>query len=162
MLGSSRRQLRGIYPAALAVALLAGAGVARPAEVPAAGDWQLALQARNALWDDPAFAALNLGVTVRQGVATIQGPVPSRGAAEQAVERLRKVPGIRDVVNDTFVPAADEPLARSMPHPVTTQRPTVSVAPAVPPDPVTAPPPVAAPAKEPAAALGPPVAAPVK
>ncbi|HEY1380322.1 MAG TPA: BON domain-containing protein [Gemmataceae bacterium] len=153
-----------VRSAVLAVGLLAGAAVAEPADPPSGADWQLALQARNALWDDPTFTTLNLGVSVSRGVATLRGPVPSAGVGEQAVERLRKLPGIREVVNETFVPAADEPLARSMPHPVTTQRPTVSVGPAVP-APEPAPPPQAdapALAKEPVASLGPPVAVPVK
>src|SRR5436309_592595 len=136
--------------------LLAGASAAEPV----AGDWQLALQARNVLWDDPTLEKLNLGVSVREGCAFLSGPVPSTAVADQAVERLRKLSGIRRVTNETYVPAADEPLARSMPHPVTTQRPSVSVAPAVPPPEPVAPPPtvVAAPAKVPAASLGPPVA----
>jgi hypothetical protein len=144
----------------LACGLLAGAALAEPAD----GDWQLALQARNRLWDDPMLGKLNLGVTIRRGVAVLSGPVPSTAVAEQAIERLRNLPGVREVVNETYVPAKDEPLARSMPHPVTAQRPSVSVAPAVAqPEPVPPPPPVvAAPPQEPAATIGPPVAIAVK
>lgn len=146
----------------LACGLWAGGVLAEPAD----GDWQLALQARNALWDDPTLGKINLGVSIRRGIATLSGPVPSTAVAEQAVERLRKLPGVRDVVNDTYVPAADEPLARSMPHPVTAQRPSVSVAPAVfqpePVPPPPAPPVAAAPPAQPTATLGPPAAIPVK
>jgi hypothetical protein len=84
--------------------------------------------------------------------------------AEQAVEQLRAVAGIRQVVNETYIPSADEPLARSMPHPITVQRPSVSVGPAVAsPEPV-APPPlvVAAPPLPPTANVPTPVAVPVK
>jgi hypothetical protein len=83
------------------------------------------------------------------------------------------VPGVRVVVDESYVPPVDEPLARSMPHPVTTQRPpvpTVTVTPATPPAPTpapqtTTPPPAASPAPtvgEPAATLLPPVAAPAR
>ena len=157
----------------LVIASAAGVSLAEPADTPSGADWQLTLRARNALWDDPTFDKLNLGVKVRQGTATLQGPVPSTAVAAQAVERLRKVPGVRVVVDESYVPPADEPLARSMPHPVTTQRPpvpTVSVAPTPPltstpaPHP-TAPPAASAPAPvigEPAATLLPPVAAPTR
>src|SRR5829696_6422294 len=159
---NSRRQAARVVARAgvLACGLLAGAAAAEPAD----GDWQLALQARNQLWDDPTLGKFNLGVSVRNGVAVLSGAVPSRAVADQAVEAVRKLPGVRDVVNQTYMPAADEPLTRSMPHPVTAQRPSVSVAPVVTPPAPVAPPPqvVAVPAKEPAATLGPPVAIPVK
>jgi len=143
--------------AAVVAGLWAGPAAAGP---PAASDWQLVFQARQALWDDSTFERLNLGVRVENGVAILSGAVPSTAVADQAVVRLRKVPGIRDVVNETIVPPADDPITRSMPHPVTTQRPTVSVAPAVPAPEPAPPPPVVipAPAKQPAATLGPPVA----
>jgi hypothetical protein len=99
--------------------------------------------------------------------------VPSTAVAEQAVARLRKVPGVRDVINETYVPLPDEPLAKSMPHPVTTQRPSVpsdSTVPApTPPNPVAVPPALPHLSVSPAPTVGrpaeaslPPVAAPVR
>src|SRR5438105_5481592 len=82
----------------LVVASAAGVSLAEPADPTSDTDWQLTLRARNALWDDATFDKLNLGVRVRQGTATLQGPVPSAGVAAQAVDRLRKVTGVRGVV----------------------------------------------------------------
>jgi hypothetical protein len=83
----------------------------------------MTLKARNTLWDDPVFEKLNLGVTVRQGVATLNGAVPSTAVAEQAVTLLKGVPGVRSVVSETYVPPVDDPRTKAMPHPITTQRP---------------------------------------
>ena len=147
--------------AVLGVGLIAGAALAGAQITPAGDDWQLALQARHTLWDESPFDKLNLGVTVRNGVAVLTGPVPSTAVAGQAVAKLKTVPGIRDVQNDTYVPPADEPLAQSMPHPVTARRPSVSVAPAVAaPEPV--PPPAAFPSRDSTATLGSPVVVPVR
>jgi hypothetical protein len=144
----------------LILGTLAGVALAEPAD----GDMQASLVARNALWDDPTLGKLNLGVSVRKGIAVLSGPVPSRAVADQAIERLRAIAGIRQVVNDTYIPSSDEPLAKSMPHPITAQRPSVSVAPAVAsPEPI-APPPrvVAAPPLPPTPKFAPAAAVPVK
>jgi osmotically-inducible protein OsmY len=149
-----------VRSAVLAGGLVVGSALADSKDRPA-GDWQLALHARNTLWDEAPFDKLNLGVTVRDGVAYLSGPVPSSAVADQAIARLRKVAGIRDVKNETFVPAPDEPQARAMPHPVTAQRPSVSVGPAVSPPEQVSPPPVA-PVKETVGTHGPPITVPVK
>lgn len=160
------RIVRGVFGVGiLGGGFVAGTVLADPMDESKSPDWQLSLQGRNALWDDSTFEKLNLGVQVRNGIAYLSGPIPSKALTQQALERLRKVPGIRDVVDETFVPPADEPLAQSMPRVVTTHRPTVSVAPAA-----TAPGPYTAPAaaqsqqrdSAPAISLGPPVALPVK
>jgi hypothetical protein len=151
--------------AVLAVGLLAGAALAEPGDKSAPTDQQLTLQARSALWNDAPFDKLNLGVSVHDGEAILSGPLPSTVVADQAVARLRNVPGIRRVTNETYVPPADEPLAQSMPHPVTARRPSFSVGPAVAqPEPVAPPPPAVAvaPPQMPTASLGPPIAVPVK
>jgi osmotically-inducible protein OsmY len=121
----------------LALGLAAAQLAANPAEpVGADAEWQMTLKARNTLWDDPVFEKLNLGVTVQQGVATLNGAVPSTAVAEQAVTLLKGVPGVRGVVNETYVPPVDDPRTKAMPHPITTQRPTESAA--QPPAPATA------------------------
>jgi osmotically-inducible protein OsmY len=119
-----------LYAGALAFGLVAARGRANPAEPPAAAsDWQLTLKARNTLWDDQVFEKLNLGVTVRDAVATLNGAVPSAAVAEQAVKLLKGIPGVKGVVNETYVPPFDDPRTRAMPHPVTTARPPEAVAP---------------------------------
>ncbi|HEX4588781.1 MAG TPA: BON domain-containing protein, partial [Gemmataceae bacterium] len=149
--------------AILGAGLLTGAALADGRDPAPVGDWQLGLQARHALLDEAPFDKLNLGVTIRDGVAYLSGPVPSTAVAAQAVTKLRAVPGIRGVQDETFVPPGDEPLAQSMPHPVTTRRPSVSVAPAATaPETVASPMVAVTPPREPATSLGPPVAVPVR
>jgi hypothetical protein len=142
------------------VGLLAGVALADARDGPPKPDWQVALQARHVLWDEPPFDKLNLGVTVHDGVAILSGPVPSTALANQAASKLKRVPGVREVRNETFVPAADEPMALSMPHTVTSSRPSVSVGPAVnPPPPAVVP---ASPPQQSVVALSPRTAVPVK
>ena len=121
----------------LGAGIMVGTAIADPADQAATADVQLTLQARNALWDEAPFNKLNLGVSVKDGLAILSGPVPSTAVADQAIVKLRTGPGIRGVTNETYVPPGDEALAQSMPHPVTARRPSVSVGPAVPaPEPV--------------------------
>jgi hypothetical protein len=129
----------------LGAGLWVGSALAEPADVPATADVQLTLQARSALWGEDPFDKLNIGVSVRDGIAILSGAVPSTVVAEQAVAKVRAVPGIRSVTNETYIPPADEASAQSMPHPVTARRPSVSVGPAVSaPEPVAPPPPAVA------------------
>jgi hypothetical protein len=147
MTGSFPKKLRVVIlrSAVLGTGLWVGSALADPADRAATADMQLTLQARHALWSEDPFDKLNLGVSVRDGIAILSGPVPSTAVAEQAVAMLRNVPGVRNVTNETYVPPADEALAQSMPHPVTARRPSVSVGPAVPlPEPVVPPPPAVA------------------
>jgi osmotically-inducible protein OsmY len=156
---AARRVL--IFSGVAGVGLVAGVALADARDGPPKDDGQVALQARHSLWGESPFNTLNLGVTVRDGVACISGPVPSAAVGNQAVSKLRAVPGVRDVQNDTFVPSAEEPLARSMPQSAPDRRPSVSVGPAVAPP---APRVVAAPApqRDPVVALSPRTAVPVK
>jgi hypothetical protein len=60
------------------------------------------------LQQDPVLAPLDLGVTVREGVATLWGPVPSRELGERAAALLRRLPELSAVHNELFVdPFAD-------------------------------------------------------
>jgi hypothetical protein len=136
--------------------MVAGADLAVPA--PATNDGHLALAVKRALWTEPVLSKLNLGVRVSQGVVTVHGPVPHAAIVEQAVGCVRRVPGVRDVVSELYVVAADAPLAKAVPEPVTARFPVPStgaspaLSPALPADSHRA--------GEPAAMLLPPVAAP--
>ena len=73
------------------------------------------LQARRLLVDDPELAALNLGVRVRNRVATLWGPVPSAELSFKAEIRLRALVELVEVRNELFVtgesvPTPDGPL----------------------------------------------------
>ena len=106
---------------AVIVLLLSRAGLPaclRAADPPAAvtagkpdrsvDDLKLTGLARKALYQDKRLAGLNTGVTVQQGVATLWGRLTSADVAQQALDRLRQVPGIVRVVDTTkIVPPAD-------------------------------------------------------
>jgi hypothetical protein len=65
------------------------------------------VRARAALSQDRVLAPLNLFVRVELGVATLSGPVPSKGLGEHAVAVLKAVKGIYEVRNDLRVTPAD-------------------------------------------------------
>jgi hypothetical protein len=70
------------------------------------------IQARKLLADDPELAGLNLGVRVRNRVATLWGPVPTPDLAFKAEIRLRNLIELVDVHNELFVtgePTVDPP-----------------------------------------------------
>lgn len=94
---------------AVAVALLGAAPGA--ADDAALRDCRLAVRARQALFQDDALAPLNLGVSVRAGVAVVWGKVPSAGLGRRAEDKIRKIPGIVAVRNELHVEAADNPVA---------------------------------------------------
>jgi len=70
---------------------------------------RLELHARKSLLDDDQLAGLNLGVRVREGVATLWGSVPSKVLAEQAVKKVGAVQGILDVRSELQVVKAPPP-----------------------------------------------------
>jgi hypothetical protein len=74
-------------------------------------DCQLALFARDKLLADEVLGPLNLGVTVRAGVATLWGTVPSPALAHRAQERIRVVPGMVQIRNDLRITNLDEETA---------------------------------------------------
>jgi len=77
-------------------------------------DCVLAARARQALVQDSALAPLNLGVSVRTGVATIWGQVPSAGLGRRAEDKIRKVAGIREVHSELRIGRGDDPTAEFM------------------------------------------------
>src|SRR5262249_324395 len=62
-------------------------------------DLKLEGLARKALNQDKRLAGLNVGVTVRDRVATLWGPLPSADAVQGALDRLKQVRGIVKVVD---------------------------------------------------------------
>jgi len=74
------------------------------------GERRMASLARQALDNDAQLGVLNLGVSVRDQVATVWGTVPSPAVAERAVKCLGLVPGVADVVNQLTVESPGDPL----------------------------------------------------
>ncbi len=89
---------------------LAGAHQAQGMDFMSASDINLSLSARTAIAEDFRFFFLNLGVPVRDGIATVWGPVPSEESATQILEVIGKIKGIKGVHNDMVVlPEQDWP-----------------------------------------------------
>ncbi len=91
----------------LSVSAPAGAVESPPRPPPSAlgliGDLRLTVLARRALQGDPALARLNLGVRVRDGVATVWGPVPSGAVARRIAATLKSIDGIDEVRSELQV-----------------------------------------------------------
>jgi len=81
-------------------------------------DTAITLAARKALHEDAQLAPLNLGVSVRGGVARLWGLAPTAARARLAEERIRSVPGVREVRSDLHVLANDDFPARDRSRPV--------------------------------------------
>lgn len=80
-------------------------------------DCRLTVLARQALYQDETLAPLNLGVSVRNHVATLWGPVASAALSRRAANRLRSVPGIENVVNQLVVEDPRDPLVEFLKTP---------------------------------------------
>ncbi len=108
-------------------AVIFSAAADYPAPVNKEPDWVISLNARRALWNDPALSELNLGVRVRDGEAFVWGPVPTEDMAAEAMARIRLVSGVKGVVSELYVLPADDllrrklvpnrPIVKSMPPP---------------------------------------------
>jgi hypothetical protein len=119
----NRTGLRGARPRwALALAALclvvpapaAESGTGRP---PAAAlslirDMRLAYHARRALAADRELATLNLSVKVRDGVATLWGPVRSAEQGRRALRTVGQVDGILRVRSELYVTTPADPLEK--------------------------------------------------
>jgi BON domain len=123
--------LRGVGLTCLAALLLALSGSenilsgADPKEDknpsrPTFNEIEVTCRGRQALHSEPRLRPLNLFVSVKQGVATVSGPVPSEELARLAVQVLEKVTGIYEVRNQLslvkvpvtqplFIPLQNEP-----------------------------------------------------
>jgi BON domain len=80
-------------------------------------DCQLALFARDALFQDQILGSLNLGVTVRSGTATLWGTVPNLALARRAEEKVRGVLGLAQVKNELRIAVDDEETAEFLTKP---------------------------------------------
>jgi hypothetical protein len=97
----------------------------------ALADCRLTVRAREALLQDTLLRDLNLGVSVRNYVATLWGPVPSKLLSRRAAERVRSVPGVADVVNRLVVETPRDPLMEFLRTPPAKPQAGVTRSPAV-------------------------------
>jgi osmotically-inducible protein OsmY len=75
-------------------------------------DTRLTFLVRRALQDDQALALFNIGVQVREGIATLIGRVPSKVLVARAESCVRQVRGLSGVRNELLVgpPTEEAPL----------------------------------------------------
>jgi hypothetical protein len=100
-------------------------------------DLQQEVMVRQALAKDPRLQPLNLIVRVKDRVATLSGPVPSRELAQRALATAKKVPEFREIRDNMLVQFEDSGLL--LPLPVATKalttpgmpEPSVPTAPAL-------------------------------
>lgn len=85
---------------ALAVLQATAARAAPPRQKQDSHDLQVEVRTRYALSRDQVLAPLNLSVHVESGVATLSGPVPSKGLLAHALAVVKGVQGIYEVRND--------------------------------------------------------------
>jgi hypothetical protein len=132
-----------------------GAGVITAPNAPgsarseaATRDLGLTIQARRALLGDKELGSLNLGVQVRNRVATLWGPVPTVELAFKAEICLRELIELTEVRNQLFVTGDDAPASGPPQSSVPTFLPLAAppVLPGLPTDNPSAAPPPAAPA----------------
>lgn len=75
-----------------------------------ARDMRQTLQARKILAEDPDLAAWNIGVTVRDRVATLWGPVPSAEVAFRAELCLKAMVELAEIRNELFISELVRPM----------------------------------------------------
>ena len=89
-----------------------------PSSSPSTRDMQVLLRVRRALRTDDVLASHNVGVSVRDGVATLWGPLPSGDYIRRAQAAVGDVRGVRSVRSELYV--AKEPLPPAFILPETT------------------------------------------
>jgi len=92
--------------------LTVGAGATSSPAAPPASDLELTLAVRSALAAEPELAGLNLLVSVRDRVALVGGPVPSKSASARIEGALKALPGLAGVKVSCWVATADDPVAK--------------------------------------------------
>lgn len=78
-------------------------------------DLQLAVAGRRLLLADPDLAGLNLGLSVRQGMASVWGPVNNAYQAVRATEVLSTLPGLDGVRDELYLGTSPNPLLVPLP-----------------------------------------------
>src|SRR5262245_38573942 len=88
-------------------------------------DALLTYQARRALDQDQVLGKFNIGVVVRDGVATLIGKLPNANLARKAENCVQQVPGLRGLRSELLIgpPADAPPPLRTQAAPVTPPTP---------------------------------------
>jgi hypothetical protein len=95
--------------------LAAWLGPARPIWAQPPADARLTYHARRALDQDETLGQFNIGVVVRDGVATLIGKLPNVNLVRRAENCVQQVPGLRGLRNELLVGPPAEPPPIRMP-----------------------------------------------
>jgi osmotically-inducible protein OsmY len=79
-------------------------------DAPTLRDLQVLLRVRRALMADDVLAPMNVGVIVRDGVATLWGPLTSPDEIRRALKEVGDVRGVQSVRNELYVAKDARPL----------------------------------------------------
>jgi len=93
---------QSLLAALLATLLALPVNAAPQLTIPWLRDMQVTVYARRALADDPELSRWNLGVNVRDGIATVWGPVPNDEVGRKAVKAIEQVRGVMSVRSDLY------------------------------------------------------------
>lgn len=81
-----------------------------PPSSPTTRDMQIVLRIRRALMTDDILGPQNVGVIVRDGAATLWGPLTSSDEIRRALKSVGEVRGVRSVNNELYVAKDTRPL----------------------------------------------------
>ncbi len=76
-------------------------------------DLELTIKIRRLLSEDPDLGQLNIGVSVRDGVLRLWGPVPSVEKTQKALAKVGTVKLLFDVKSDLYLGVIED-----IPHPI--------------------------------------------
>lgn len=66
-------------------------------------DLKLTIQVRKLLAEDKELDQLNIGVSVKDGVIRLWGPVPDPGRMKQSLDKVGKIKFVFDVKNEMYL-----------------------------------------------------------
>jgi osmotically-inducible protein OsmY len=86
-----------------------GGGFSAAADYSLPDDAAITAYVKEALRDDPAIDSLNIEVDVSDGIVTLNGTVPTLAARNYADKEVKKIAGVRGVINEITIPASNRP-----------------------------------------------------
>ncbi len=89
--------------------LIFGGGFAAVADYSLPNDATISNYVKEALRDDPVVDSTNIEVNVSDGIVTLNGTLPTLAARNYADKEVKKIAGVRGVINGIMIPASNRP-----------------------------------------------------
>ena len=86
-----------------------GGGLAPSADNFLPDDATISNYVKEALRSDPVVDSLNIEVNVSDGIVTLDGTVPTLAAKNYADKEVKKIAGVRGVINELMIPPTTQP-----------------------------------------------------